>query len=105
MKKIKIALLVAGFGMLAGGCKKSFLDINDNPNSATESAITPDLALAAELNACASRNACNWDVLNRWLGYWSASGSYSRSTVEMSYNITNTSYTGIWNGIYYTVNH
>ena len=53
-KIIYIALVMVGFSIL--GCKKSFLDINNNPNSATESSITPDLALAAQLTGSAARN-------------------------------------------------
>jgi hypothetical protein len=103
MNKINLSILVVSFGLLFGGCKKSFLDINKNPNVATESSITPDLTLAAQLANTAARNATAYDFLQRYMGYWSASGSYSRSTVEMSYNITNDFGTGIWNGIYYTV--
>ncbi|HSC52632.1 MAG TPA: SusD/RagB family nutrient-binding outer membrane lipoprotein [Phnomibacter sp.] len=102
MKKY-ISLFVVGIGLVAGGCKKTF-DINQNPNQVTETSVTPDLALAAQLNGSASRNSGTYAVLNRWMGYWSASGSYSRSTVEMSYNIDNNFGTGVWNGIYYTVN-
>ena len=79
------------------------MDINKDPNRATETSITPDLATAAQLNASASRNASTWDMLNRWMGYWSASGSYSRSTVEMSYNISTGTMGGLFEGIYYTV--
>lgn len=103
MKKLNIFFFAFAVGLTLIGCKKSFLDINRDPNNATESSITPDLALAPQLTAVAGRNASNWDFLNRWLGYWSASGSYSRSTVEMSYNINNDFNSGIWNGIYSTV--
>ena len=89
--------------MLLGSCKKSFLDINSDPNRPVESAITPDLATAAQLNASAARNASSYDFLQRYMGYWSASGSFSRGTVEMSYNITNDFGSGIFNGVYYTV--
>jgi len=103
MKKINLSLFAVTVALLLGSCKKEFLDINKDPNSATEASITPDLTLAAQLNSSAARNASSYDFLQRWLGYWSASGSYSRSTVEMSYNITNDSYSGIWNGVYYSV--
>ena len=79
------------------------MDINKDPNRATSTSITPDLATAAQLNASASRNASTWDMLNRWMGYWSASGSYSRATVEMSYNISTGTMGGLFEGIYYTV--
>jgi hypothetical protein len=104
MNKIKLSIIALTAGAMAlGGCDKDFLDINQNPNNPTEVNVTPNLATAAQLNNSAGRNAASYDFLNRWMGYWSASGSYSRSTVEMSYNLTNDFGSGIWNGIYYTV--
>jgi hypothetical protein len=103
MNKNIFSTLSLGILLLLGSCKKGFLDINQDPNRPTESAITPDLATAAQLNASAARNANAYDFLQRYMGYWSASGSYSRGTVEMSYNITNDFGAGIWNGIYYSV--
>ncbi len=96
-------MIVAFAGLILAGCKKDYLNINTNPNSATESLVTPDLALAAQMTSTAGRNAGSWDFIARWMGYWSASGSYSRSTVEMSYNITNDFGAGIFEGTYYTV--
>jgi hypothetical protein len=90
--------------LVLSGCKKGFLDINTNPNQPTEGLIEPDLTMAAQLNATARRNANGYDFLQRWMGYWSASGSYSRSTVEMSYNITNDFAAGLWEGFYYDAN-
>lgn len=103
MNKIKLSILVVGLIVL-GGCKKSFLDINRSPNTPTDASITPDLATAAQINNIAARNASTWDMFNRWMGYWSASGSYSRATVEMSYNITTGTMEGTWNNIYYVLN-
>lgn len=103
MNKSKYLLIAAFMGSVLMGCKKGYLDINTNPNSATESVITPDLHITAQMTTTAARNASSWDFLARWLGYWSAAGSYSRSTVEMSYNITNDFGAGIWEGTYYTV--
>lgn len=103
MNKTKYILIAAFMGSVLMGCKKGYLDINQNPNSATESVITPDLQITAQMTTTAARNASTWDFLGRWLGYWSAAGSYSRSTVEMSYNITTDFGAGIWEGTYYTV--
>ncbi|HVG41733.1 MAG TPA: hypothetical protein VM888_08980, partial [Chitinophagaceae bacterium] len=89
MNTIRLSIVAIVMVMILGSCKKGFLDINKDPNNATESSITPDLALAAQLNASAARNASTYDFLQRYMGYWSASGTYSRSTVEMSYNINN----------------
>lgn len=104
MKNLKISIIVFCIGIFLVNCKKSYFDINKNPNSPTEAVISPDLAMAPQLAAVAARNAGTYAFLNRWLGYWSASGSYSRGTVEMSYNITNDFGSGVWNGVYYTIN-
>lgn len=103
MKKIKLSIIAASAGLLLGGCKKGFFDINQNPNQATETSITPELATVPQLLASANRNASTYDVLNRWMGFWSASGSFSRSTVEMSYNISNSTFQGTWDGLYYSI--
>ena len=103
MNKFRISIITLSLVIVFGACKKSFFDINQDPNRPTESAITPDLTLAAQLNTVAARNASTYDMLNRWMGYWSASGSYSRATVEMSYNITNTTMEGTWNSLYYVL--
>ena len=102
MLKSKYFIIIAFSGIILGGCKKGYLDINKNPNTATESVITPDLTITAQMTTTAARNASSWDFAARWLGYWSAAGSYSRSTVEMSYNITTDFAAGIWEGTYYT---
>ncbi len=102
MNKLKISLIaVMVGGTLLAGCKKDFFDINTDPNTATEANITPNLATAAQLLNSAAGNASSYDFLNRWMGYWSASGSYSRATVEMSYGITTGFANGIWNNNYY----
>lgn len=103
MRKYIVSIMAVSMVLLLGSCKKGFLDINKDPNRATASAITPDLATAAQLVASANRNASTWDMHNRWMGYWSASGSFSRSTVEMSYNISTGTMGGLFEGIYYTV--
>lgn len=103
MNKLSLSIVAVGCALLLGSCKKSFLDINNDPNNPTETSVSPDLALAGQLNNSASRNAGAYDFLQRYMGYWSASGTYSRATVEMSYNINNDFGSGIWNGIYYSV--
>jgi hypothetical protein len=103
MFKTKYIMIAAFAGLILTGCKKDYLNINTNPNSATESLVTPDLSITAAMATTAGRNAGSWDFIARWMGYWSASGSYSRSTVEMSYNITNDFGAGIFEGVYYNV--
>lgn len=76
MLKSKYFIIIAFSGIIFGGCKKGYLDINKNPNTATESVITPDLTITAQMTSTAGRNASSWDFAARWLGYWSAAGSY-----------------------------
>ena len=102
MLKMKYMLVFALSGLLLAGCQKGYLDINKNPNSATGADVTPDLTITAQMTSSASRSANSWDFLYRWMGYWSASGSYALGTVEMSYNITNDFGAGIFEGAYYT---
>lgn len=104
MKRYNLSIIAVSLMLLMGSCKKDFLNINNDPNRPTEASISPDLATAAQLSNSASRNASSYDFLQRYMGYWSASGSYSRGTVEMSYNITNDFGAGIWTGVYYSVN-
>lgn len=103
MRKYSLSIIAISLVMLLGSCKKDYLDINQDPNRPTESSITPDLATAAQLSNVAAQNASTYDMLNRWMGYWSASGSFSRSTVEMSYNITNGTMAGLFENSYYVV--
>jgi hypothetical protein len=100
VKMKKIFIILAGSALLASGCKKGFLDINTNPNSATEGSITPDLVITTALNNTANRHAATYAFLNRWMGQWAPSGSFSANSEESTYNITSNFATGIWSGIY-----
>lgn len=79
------ALLVS---TLATSCKKDFFDINQNPNSAVGSNITPDLILPNALTVIGARLGTTFDWLNRWLGYWAPSTSFAPAVEENSYNIS-----------------
>ena len=99
MKKL-IYVFSAVMLFIAGGCKKDFLDINQNPNSPTEASITPNLILPRVEHAVAERAAISYDWAGRWMGYWARSGTYGPSTEEESYNITTTFEAGQWSGWY-----
>lgn len=88
MKKVIysfIALLV-----ISAGCKKSFFDINENPNSPTEEAMQANLMLPSVLNATAKKMATNYDFAAHWMGYWARSGTYGPSNPLENYDITTT---------------
>lgn len=86
--------------MIAGvGCKKNYLDINTNPNSATNT--TPELVLPNALNVTAARQITNYTFISGWMGYWAVSGSYALNTSDFStYKQTTDFGTGLWSAIY-----
>ncbi len=99
MKKV-IGYFLVLLLLACGGCKKSFLDINQNPNSPTESSITPNLILPRALVATSSRMATSYGDEAGWMGYWARSGTYGPNTEPESYNITNTFEATEWSGWY-----
>ncbi|MEO3405870.1 SusD/RagB family nutrient-binding outer membrane lipoprotein [Mucilaginibacter sp. CAU 1740] len=89
MKKL-IGVFFAAALIVSSSCKKSFFDINTNPNSPTDAAITPAALLPQLLHRTAAKVSTSYNPEADWLGYWARSGSYGPSTEEESYNITTT---------------
>lgn len=98
MNKLMIAgaLLVA---VLGSSCKKSFFDINKDPNNAVESNITPDLVVTQALVNSANRTGTGYAFLNLWLGYWAPSSGFAPAVEEQSYNINTNFASGIFSGL------
>jgi len=97
------------------GCDK-YLDVNTDPNHATDNNITADLifpdaaveAAALQANAYWSTTSSNFVSsnlvhLNRWMGYWGWPGDYSVDQEETSYSINFSSSDGIWSRYYNTL--
>lgn len=90
MRKVIYSFLTALL-IVSTGCKKDFFDINENPNSPTEEAITPDLILPIVLHQTAKKMATSYDYAAHWTGYWARSGSFGPSNPLENYDLT-TSY-------------
>lgn len=103
MKKY-IYLVIIFFALFMGSCSKSYLDINTNPNLATEGSVTPDLILPKALHSTAAQVGAGYASLARWMGYWTRGGDYGPSTEEESYNITTNFGTGVWANWYDILN-
>ncbi|HMT73204.1 MAG TPA: SusD/RagB family nutrient-binding outer membrane lipoprotein [Chitinophagaceae bacterium] len=88
MRKIIAFTFLLGLLITGIGCKKGFLDINDNPNSPTETSITPNLLLPRIEHQIANIMATGYSVQGRWMGYWARSGTYGPTVEEESYHIT-----------------
>jgi hypothetical protein len=70
------------------GCKKGFLDVNDDPNRVTDKNITPELIFTQAANAVGARTASgNWVFVDNWMGYWSTSGSFAIDQRQTTYNL------------------
>lgn len=99
-KYIIVACTVTG---LISGCEKNFLDVNDNPNAATEA--TPNLLLSAGLNRTAAQLSNSLNVLGAiWVGQIAPPTDYLYYINEKQYNITSSFYTGIWDTGYDILN-
>lgn len=96
MKKL-VAFIFMGVVVLGTSCKK-YLDINQNPNSATSA--TPQLILPQALTATAS----DLNQLNSYgaqiVGYMANAGGYGGFGTRITYNYSAGDYAGIWTTTY-----
>ena len=99
----KIAYIIAGVAIVfASSCKK-YLDINDNPNSATSS--TPDLVLPQAIATSASiTNGDYSNGIGRDLMYVANAGGVSGFGTVISYDYTTGSFTAAWADTYDNAN-
>lgn len=95
--KRKIYSILAASALLLASCTGSYLDINDNPNSAVSA--TPELVLSNALNVTAGRLTHN-QIGNFFGGYWAPSGSYSGFIEERQFDYGATYGTGVWSSCY-----
>lgn len=94
-------LVVVAAVSLFTSCKKGWLDINDNPNSPTDSNITPELIFVAAAEGVGDRQASgNFRFLNSWVGYLSASGDFAIVQDETTYNLDFSFSDPIWGNHY-----
>lgn len=95
MKKLLNLFIVITLLISVSSCKKSYLDINNNPNAATTS--TPELTLPAAMVTTASLMVTYHDYGSYLNGYHSNAGGYSYTgSVIFTYNFTNASNTGLF---------
>ena len=114
MKKTFSILLL---GITLFSCKKSYFDINDNPNDPTSSSVTSDLILPGALattgnivtGATYSRGfnlgttTTRFSVLGRWLGIWSPGTNFAASD-ESKYIVGTNTTGGAWRNHYDNIN-
>ncbi len=98
----KATILFLSIIIILSACKKSFLDVNQNPNQPTS--VTPNVVLSAALDGSAHNIANDFLKVNNLMGYWSRSGNYVADGQTESYAIPN-DYTNFeWGDIFSTLN-
>ncbi|MEP7374349.1 MAG: SusD/RagB family nutrient-binding outer membrane lipoprotein [Chitinophagaceae bacterium] len=95
--KFKILYIVGFLFMVGTGCKKSFLDINTNPNVLPTA--TPSYVITNAMNVSASNQVNPNEIGSYWGGQWTQSGGYILNTQQFVYQYTDGDF-NYWDGIY-----
>ncbi|WP_293904584.1 SusD/RagB family nutrient-binding outer membrane lipoprotein [Sphingobacterium sp. UBA5670] len=98
--KIKYLSIAMSILLVASSCKKA-LDINDNPNSPTES--TPELVLPQAMVATALSVPTYNTYGGRLVGYYATSGGVSGWGDMITYDFSTGFMTGLWSTPYNTL--
>lgn len=95
--KLKSLYILGLAAVLGTGCKKSFLDVNTNPNSLPTA--TPAFVIANALNVTSTNMVGPNEIGSYWSGQWTQSNGYILSTTTFAYNFTNGDF-NYWDGFY-----
>ena len=101
MNKLAKLLFAATLTTMASSCE-SFLDVNVNPNQATE--VTPDQLLGNALTVTGAVYTNYNSYANFATGYWTKSNAVSGFQEERNYNYSSTYQQGLFNGTYDNLN-
>ncbi len=94
--KPKYIIVAAGLLLALGSCKRTWLDVNTNPNALPTS--TPDFTFAAGANRVAATLGPN-ELGSYWSGQWTQSSTYIISNTIFAYAYNNTNF-NYWDGYY-----
>ena len=95
--KLKFLYIIALIAFISSGCKKSFLDVNTNPNSLPSA--TPSFVFTNALNTTTTNLLNANETGSYWAGHWTQSSSYILSPETFAYNFTDGNF-NYWDGIY-----
>ncbi|RNI33168.1 SusD/RagB family nutrient-binding outer membrane lipoprotein [Rufibacter immobilis] len=101
MKKIFRLLALSIWTLMTVSCN-DFLDVNENPNSATST--TPQLILPGALTTTASLMVTYNNYGSGVVGYAANAGGFGFSGAYITYNYSTTDNTGLWTGMYDNLN-
>jgi hypothetical protein len=94
--KLKYIILAACVVIAGASCKRTWLDVNKNPNALPSS--TPDYTFAAAANRTAATLGPN-ETGSYWSGQWTQSNTYIISNPIFAYQFTNSNF-NYWDGYY-----
>jgi len=95
--KLKLFYIVTVAALVGTSCKKSFLDVNTNPNSLPTA--TPAFVISNALNTTANNMLSPNETGMYWSGHWTQSNGYILSTTLFQYNFTNGDF-NYWDNTY-----
>lgn len=94
--KLRYIILAACIAIASASCKRSWLDVNTNPNALPSS--TPDFTFTAGTNRTAGTLGAN-ELGSYWAGQWTQSNTYIISNAIFAYQFTNSNF-NYWDGYY-----
>ena len=85
----RLVFILISLGIILGtSCKKTYLDVNNDPNRVTDANVTAELIFTQAENAVGQRAASgNFGFLNEWMGYTAPNGGFVPQQNLISYNI------------------
>ena len=83
-------------------CKKTWLDVNQDPNRVTDANVTAELIFPAAANEV-GQLAVGSTSLQEWMGYWAPNGGFVPQQNVISYNIDFTFGDGLFQAYYNTL--
>lgn len=89
--RLKSLSIIAFTALLFVGCKKSFLDINKDPNQLTGT-ISPSFVFTNALTQTVANMVDANELGSYYAGYWTQSSSYIYSTTTFAYQFNNTNF-------------
>lgn len=98
----KLFLYISALSLISlGSCTKSILDINQNPNSATNS--TPQLTMPVALENAARFSQTDFPDMGMWMGYVAINTGFALGYQANSYDITTNFMDGVWDNYYLNI--
>ena len=104
LNKFFLLLLIPVGSIIFSSCSKGYLDVNDDPNRATENTITPQLIFTgAEVGVGARQASGNFNFLDHWMGYFAPNGDFAPNFKEQTYDLDFSFGDALWQNHYNTL--